>query len=471
MADTLTRVTVADATKALTGLHADLGDSGFESAKAQYLKSVTIVDDEGNEVSPDDIEIVITGSKSADNGNSKQDHADLVETIRKTVAEEVRKSVASKRHRVIVGDSPVEKSFKPVMYGKARHFKGADAQEKAYRFGNWFAGVCGADWALDNCKKLGIRTKTTHVEGVNSLGGALVPDEFSADIINLKDEYGVARGAFRLEPMGSDTKHVPISLNGVNVVFTGEAQTLPTQELNWSTVTLTARKATALLYASNELNEDAAVNLGDWIAGEIARGFAKKEDDCGFNGDGTSAFGGIMGARPRIVQASGGAPSVGTFAGGFYKANTTTWGGITIAMITEFMSRLPSYARSGAAWYCHPAFADAVLGRLSVTLGGSAVMDFSDSLTRRAFGYPIVEVDVMPDVAANNIPVVLFGNLAQAGLFGDRRQMAITTTDTGAGTFETDRIAIRGIERFDINVHSAGSSTAAGPYLALCTGT
>jgi hypothetical protein len=40
---------------------------------------------------------------------------------------------------------------------------------------------------------------------------------------------------------------------------------------------------------------DSATDVAEFVAGEIAYAFAVKEDDCGYNGEGTSGFGGIAG--------------------------------------------------------------------------------------------------------------------------------------------------------------------------------
>jgi predicted phage gp36 major capsid-like protein len=46
---------------------------------------------------------------------------------------------------------------------------------------------------------------------------------------------------------------------------------------------------------SNELLSHSAADVAEFVAGEIAYAFAAKEDDCGYNGDGTSGVGGIAG--------------------------------------------------------------------------------------------------------------------------------------------------------------------------------
>ena len=60
---------------------------------------------------------------------------------------------------------------------------------------------------------------------------------------------------------------------------------------------------------STELAEDAAINVADDLAREMAYAFATAEDAAGWNGDGTSTYGGIMGMRTKF------AAGVGSFVG------------------------------------------------------------------------------------------------------------------------------------------------------------
>ena len=56
-------------------------------------------------------------------------------------------------------------------------------------------------------------------------------------------------------------------------------------------------KLAILARASSELFEDSAPDLGEFLTSEIGYAFATKEDDCGFNGDGTSTYGGMTGLQ------------------------------------------------------------------------------------------------------------------------------------------------------------------------------
>jgi HK97 family phage major capsid protein len=75
--------------------------------------------------------------------------------------------------------------------------------ERAFRFGMWGLAAKGnrvaADWCNDH--GIGLQEKKfsddllqkLHSEGTNTAGGYLVPEEFGADLILLREQYGVAR--------------------------------------------------------------------------------------------------------------------------------------------------------------------------------------------------------------------------------------------------------------------------------------
>ena len=101
--------------------------------------------------------------------------------------------------------------------------------------------------------------------------------------------------------MAGDTPSDPRRRGGVTAYWVGESQSTSYSDKTWDRVRLTAKKLMALTRVSNEINEDAVINLGDDYAREIVYAFAAKEDQAGFNGDGTSAYGGITGIRQALL--------------------------------------------------------------------------------------------------------------------------------------------------------------------------
>jgi HK97 family phage major capsid protein len=63
--------------------------------------------------------------------------------------------------------------------------------------------------------------------------------------------------------------------------------------------------------------------------------------------------------------------------------------------------------------------------------------------------------------------VAVFGNLQMSSLFGDRSGVSIDVSTERY--FEFDQLAIRGKQRFDIVNHSLGTTSVAGPVIALKT--
>jgi HK97 family phage major capsid protein len=109
--------------------------------------------------------------------------------------------------------------------------------------------------------------------------------------------------------------------------------------------------------------------------------------------------------------------------------------------------------------------------KLITAAGGTRTDDITEGARPAFLGYPVERTEVMPTADANSQIACLFGNLMQATSFGDRRQVTVDLAKSavieGVDVFTTDELAIRGTQRFDINVHDVGTSTVAGPMVGL----
>ena len=350
---------------------------------------------------------------------------------------------------------------------KVKNFKGTvagkSADERAYRFGKWFKGAVVGDQASKAwCDANGIQTKALS-EGTNYLGGYLVPPEFSTDIIDLRETYGVARQVARVVPMSSDTLTIPRRTGGLTAYFVGEASTITDSNKTWDQVNLVAKKLAALTLWSSELNEDAMISIGDDLAGEIAYAFSQKEDECYFNGDGTSTYGGITGVRSKLR----GVDSTIANIKGLQVATGNAYSEIVLGDFHGVLGKLPLYARNGAVWVMSATFFDTVAHKLQTAAGGNTVIDIANGGVARFLGYPVVLSQVMPTTEANSQICALLGNFRLGSTFGDRRLLSLALSSEYK--FAEDQLAIRGTERFDINVHDVGNTTAAGPIVGLIT--
>jgi HK97 family phage major capsid protein len=94
-------------------------------------------------------------------------------------------------------------------------------------------------------------------------------------------------------------------------------------------------------------------------------------------------------------------------------------------------------------------------------------VDIANGGVQRFLGYPVVLSQVMPTNEANSQICALLGNFRLGSTFGDRRLLSLALSSEYK--FAEDQLAIRGTERFDLNVHDVGNTTAAGPIVGLIT--
>ena len=350
---------------------------------------------------------------------------------------------------------------------KLKNFTGADAEIRAFRFGMFgLASVMGSEKAAKWCRENGIELKA-HSEGVNSAGGFFVPEEFATAIIDLRDSYGYFRRLCQVMPMGRDTMTVPRRVGGLTAYPVGEGQAGTQSQAQWNQVRLTAKKWMVLTLMSSELDEDAVVSIGDMLVGEIAYAFAVAEDTAGFSGDGTSTYHGTVGFRALFNTGVGTAAAL---AGAVDAATGhDTFAEIDSSDLAKLQGTLPQYVyeRGNPAWICSQACWANVFERLIGASGGVTKDQASGRTVRMYNGYPAIIVPSMPTSTGDlsDLTMLMFGDIAMAATFGDRRGMTIARSTEYK--FAEDQIAIKGTERFDINVHDVGTSAAAGPVVAL----
>ncbi|MDQ3819081.1 MAG: phage major capsid protein, partial [Acidobacteriota bacterium] len=358
-----------------------------------------------------------------------------------------------------------------------KSFKGERALETATRFGHFMnAALFGAEQSRDFCKTHGIVVKRAHSESDNESGGFLVPTEFENVMIDLRLEYGVFRRNANVVPMLSNRKERPRRTGGLTAYPIGARGTnrrLTESKKGWDRVALDAKKWGVLAKYEEELSDDSVIAMADDLASEIAYAFTFVEDECGFLGDGTSEYHGIVGVINKLLGLSN---TIGNIAG-LQVASGNQWVEIVLADILGMVGRLPSFARKTGQvkWYCSNEFWSTVLCRIALALGGNALGQIQNEIQPTFLGKPVEIVEVMPHVEANSQVCLLYGNLAQAAMFGDRRGKTVKMTDSNDTDFEEDLMAIKGTERFDINVHDVGNADAtaskrkAGPVVGLIT--
>ncbi len=337
------------------------------------------------------------------------------------------------------------------------------AEEAAYRSGMWVAAVVyGQKKAQKWCAERGISTELrVMTEGVNTDGGFLVPDEMETAIIDLRDEYGVARQLARVRQMGSNTRNIPRRAGGITAYFVNEDNSgVTAADKGWENVGLNAKTLAALGIMSNDYVEDAVIDVADDFAGEMALAFATKEDECFINGDGTSTYGGMNGLVTKF-QATAYASRVDAASAHDTAAE------IDSSDLTSTMGSVRKYAKNGAVWLCSSTFEDVIFGRLKAAGGGNTMTDLAGRPIPSYLGYPIITSESMLSAltAQNDKVMVMFGNFSMSSSFGARR--GITVQILRERYAEKLQIGVLGSERFDIVNHDLGTTSVKGPVAAL----
>lgn len=350
--------------------------------------------------------------------------------------------------------------------GKLRNFQGPDAEKRAYRFGTACLGAMGLPSAVKRCHTMGIRlgSATPHKESDMQTGGVFVLEEIDPDLVRLVEEFSVIRRTARMSVMTSDTKKRRRRTGGNIAYFTGEGGAGTHSKAKYDWINLVAQDLMALTTLTEDLSEDAVLSIADILAKELGYAIATKEDDCGFNGDGTSPFGGITGVLAKLKGLSG---TIANIAG-LTVAAGNQYVDVTRPNMLAVVGDLPTFADTPQTrWFCHKLFWSEVMVNLTMAAGGTPASEMQaipgGGRAHMFLGYPVEFVQIMPKTEANSQVCCLLGDMSLAVDFGDRRQTTIAFSRDASvdsvSMFETNQVAVKATSRFDIVAHDVGNAS------------
>lgn len=345
---------------------------------------------------------------------------------------------------------------------------GPEIEARYQRAGQWLlAAIYYNERARDWCGKNGVPLVKAQGEGIGTAGGFVVPTELANAILDLRDQFGAFRRRARLVPMASDNARVPrraIGATGAGsatVLFIGENQGASETNVSVDQLGLTAKKLGALLRISSEVEEDAVVDMVDYIANEIAFAFAAQEDDCAFNGDGTSTYGTMRGIGTIVLDGQHGKAKV-TAASGH-----NTFGNIDAADLASLMGAVRAAAIPNAAWFCSQTCFAVTFCRLSAASGYLSSATVDGIMTPFYMGFPVILTQKLPLITTTLSGKVMlaFGDMYLGGALGQRR--GITLARSSDRYLDQDQIGVLGTERFHAVIHDIGDNTNFGALAAL----
>jgi len=126
-------------------------------------------------------------------------------------------------------------------------------------------------------------------ESVFEAGGALVPEDFMTEIIELLRARTVVRAAGATSiPMPRGQVSIPYQSGSGTASYIGELQNNPPSQQQWAQLTLVAKKLAALVPISNDLLRDASPSVDTLVRNDLVQIMSLREDIAFIRDDGTN---------------------------------------------------------------------------------------------------------------------------------------------------------------------------------------
>ena len=258
---------------------------------------------------------------------------------------------------------------------------------------------------------------------VLSDGGYAVPREIDAAISRALTSMSPIRKIAQVVQTGTAGYRKLISIGGVSSGWVSETAARPeTATPTFAEIAPPTGELYANPAASQAMLDDAAFDLESWLASEIATEFARAEGRAFILGSGVNQPKGFL-TGPVAATGDAARPQ-GTLqfvtsgaAADFATTNPET-------RLIDLVHALKSGHRQGATWVMNSATLARV--RKFKTADGGFLWQpgLVEGQPDRLLGYPVVEAEDMPDVAADAFPVA-FGNFRNGYLIAERSATSI----------------------------------------------
>ena len=258
--------------------------------------------------------------------------------------------------------------------------------------------------------------------GVLADGGYAVPREIDALIAAQLKSISPIRAIAQVVQIGTAGYRKLVSSGGSASGWVSETGARPeTATAKFNEIAPPMGELYANPAASQAMLDDAAFDLESWLAGEISTEFARAEGGAFVNGTGTNQPKGFLGAAT-----SNAADAVRPFGTLQFTAtgNAAAFDATPELKLIDMVHSLKAAHRQGAVFVMNSKTLSTI--RKFKAADGSFLWQpgITDGAPTRLLGYPVVEAEDMPDVAANVFPIA-FGNFKSGYLIAERRETTI----------------------------------------------
>jgi len=276
-------------------------------------------------------------------------------------------------------------------------------------------------------------------KGVDSEGGYLAPVEWDRTITDKLIEVSQMRQIASVQSISTAGFKKLYNLRGTASGWVGEeAARTETASATFGSMTFTPGEIYANPAATQQMLDDAEVNLEQWLANEVETEFALQEGLAFIAGNGTNKPMGFL------TFVTGGTQALTNPLGAIERVpNASLATGITEDELLDTVYALPSSFTGAARWVMNRS-TFAVIRKLR-DLDGRQLWQPSTALGEPAtlLGFPATEMPGMPDIAASSLPVA-FGDFRRGYLIVERTGVRVLrdpyTNKPNVGFYTTKRV-------------------------------
>lgn len=276
---------------------------------------------------------------------------------------------------------------------------------------------------VDGYLRQGRETEVKSVSGaVAADGGYAVPREIDAVIASELKKISPIRQIAQVVQVGSAGYRKLMSIGGAPSGWVSETAARPeTATPHFAEIAPPSGELYANPAASQAMLDDAGFDLEAWLAGEVAAEFARAEGEAFVKGTGVNRPLGFLAspasAANDAVRTFGTLQFIGSGSATGFDANPES-------RLIDLVHTLKSGHRQGASWVMNSTTL-AMVRKLKTPDGAFLWQPgLVEGQPDRLLGYPVVEAEDMPDVAANAVPIA-FGNFRNGYLIAERSATTI----------------------------------------------
>jgi len=391
------------------------------------------------------------------------------EGVQKRIQEIVGESVKAIMEKTLDQQRKDHQSFMEGMLSSMSSLKETPKAEKGMKFASYVRclaatkGHGGA--AADLCKKQGGDAAVIKALGETGFatGGALVPEVFSGEVIELLRSYSafMSLGPTML-PMNRGSLTIPYISAGATASYVGENANISKQEQTFGQLLLSAKKLAVLTPISNDLLRDGGPMVDRVVRDDLVAALGERADAAFIRDDGTVN-------KPKGLY-------YWAVSGNKYNAANAATGadGSTLAEITADLGRAVQKLMDAkikitrAGWL----FGPRVWRKLFTIRDGNGNLVFADEMRMGTlFGYPFKVTQQIPTNLTGSggsaDTEVYFADFSSV-VIGESSELEISAGDGVAyhdgsnviSAFSQDQTVIRAIERHDLGCRQRGNEVA-----------